>query len=222
MKLATLFAACTLVACAVTATAQEKRIETRTTETDVDSLGDGKVVRSETFTSLSTTEDMTVKNHMIALDPVKFFTLFNIGYQHAITPQITVGGSVQATTQLVQAEGWGIAAEGRFYPDGHPFRSFHVDASLGYNDITTEEHSYEYETGKESTETIQIAPVTAGVKIGWHWYPWKDLAVDAALGADYNFGGDPDSRELWNSSLPFMSAAHGITPSVRINIGYAW
>src|SRR5687768_12516417 len=186
MKLAILLAALSFKLLATAATAQVKTVETRTIETDLDSLGDGKVIRSETVTSMSTTEDMTAKKHMVIIDPIKFFSLFNAGYQHAVTENITIGGNIQATTQIVDAKGWGVAFEGRYYPDGHPFRDFHVDASLAYNDITADHSEWDYDTGYIS-KPVKIAPLAAGVRIGWHWYPWKNLAAEFALGADYNF-----------------------------------
>lgn len=205
-------------------TAQTRTVETRTTETDVDSLTDGKVVISEKVTSLSTSEDVVQSRHMVSIDPIKFIGLFNVGYQHAITTHFTVGGMLQAPTHLTRATGWGIAAEGRYYPDGRTFRSFHLAGSISYNDIKAMRYSHTYSNGEYHYEEKieQIAPLAIGVNVGWHWYPWRDFATEIAIGADYNFEGVEGGYGFTESTVPFLSDAKGIAPALRFTVGYAW
>lgn len=202
---------------AATASAQTKTTETRTTETESDTTSDGKVKTTETVTAIASSEDITIRNHMIIVDPIKFFALFNLGYQHAITQNVTVGGSIQAPTQLVEASGFGVAVEGRLYPAGRTFRSFHVGANAAFNDITTTHYNWE----TDETEEIEIAPFSMGVNVGWHWYPWDDFATEFVLGADYNFSGK-EGGDMMSSDVPFLSDRKGLMPSFRFTIGYAW
>jgi hypothetical protein len=204
-------------AAATSASAQTKTVEKRTTETEVDSTSDGKVTKVETVTAVATSEDLTVRTHFVSLDPIKFAGLFNIGYQHAITKNITVGGTVQAPTQLTDASGFGFSAEGRFYPSGQTFRSFHVGGTIAYNNITAE--GYNYESGQ--LEEKKVDPFSIGASAGWHWYPWPDFAAEFILGADYHFMGD-ERGDIMSDDVPFMTERKGLLPSFRFNIGYAW
>jgi len=203
------------------ARAQTKTTEAKTTETQkqIDSTT-GKVIESSVVTSIATTEDITVRQNMIYIDPVKFFGMFNIGYQRAITPLFTVGGVVQSPTQLSDATGFGVIAEGRYYPGAKAFRGFHVGATLSYNSISFEHYNYESEAVEEAT----IDPVSLGAVIGWHWYPWDDFAVELALGADYTFNGvkKNGSAEYFADDAPFVNNVQGILPSFRVHFGYAW
>jgi hypothetical protein len=208
-----------------TAMAQEqtKTTEAKTTETQitVDSTS-GKVTQTSTVTTIASSEDITARTNMVELDPIKFFELFNIGYQRAITPIFSVGGMIQAPTQLSDADGFGVIAEGRFYPGGHPFRGFHIGGNLAYNHITTEQYDYESQSNLEST----IDPVSLGISVGWHWYPWNDFAVELALGADYVLNGRKRASSYdtdpYENSIPFVNNLRGIAPTGHIHIGYSW
>ena len=210
-------AASLLVLCTVTTLAQTKTTETKTVETEVDSTQDGKVRKTETVTSIASSEDITVRENMVYVDPIKFFGLFNVGYQRAIAPGFSVGGTIQSPTQLTDASGIGFSVEGRYYPMNRMFRGFHLGANVAYNNLTYERYSYE----TQQIEKIEFAPFSTGVLIGWHWYPWSDFATEIALGADYNFTGE-ERGDYFSEQVPFLSNRKGLIPSLRFNIGYAW
>ena len=212
-----------VVATGAMAQEQTKTTESKTTETQkaVDSTS-GKVVESSKITTIAYSEDISSRTNMVYLDPIKFFGLFNIGYQHALSPIFSVGGTLQAPTQLTDATGFGAIAETRFYPGGHPFRGFHVGGNIAYNHITTEQYDYESQSTKETT----IDPVSIGVSVGWHWYPWSDFAVELALGGDLVLNGRKkvSSYDIdpYEDSVPFVNNLRGIAPTGHIQIGYSW
>lgn len=205
----------------VLAQEETKTTEAKTTETQtsVDSAS-GKVVQTSKVTTIASSEDITMRTNMIYLDPVKFIELFNLGYQRAISPSFSVGGMLQAPTQLSDADGVGAIVEGRYYPGGHPFRGFHVGGNISYNHVTTQM----YDDISQSDQERTIDPFSIGVSVGWHWYPWSDFAVEFALGADYVVNGvrKNDRYALDYYAVPFVSNLRGINPAGHIHIGYSW
>lgn len=203
---------------ATVAHGQIRTTEETTTESQiaVDSAS-GTTLTRERVERVSRAEDITFHENMIYTDPFKFFGVFNIGYQRAIARNVSVGGVVQAPSQLTDRSGFGVIAEGRFYPGGNPFRSFHVGASLSYNHVVETFGSDAIDPGPERT----INPVAFGVILGWHWYPWPDFGTEFALGADYVVNG-VSHRDSEFSDYYLIPNINGLTPSFRFQISFAW
>jgi hypothetical protein len=209
---------------AATASAQTETQEKRTTETQIDSTGDGSVKKVEVVTSVATSRDITPRTNMVLVDPVRFYSYFNVGYQRAVSPVLSVGGSVMVPTQFTNASGAAITAEGRFYPGGTMFRGFHLGGNFTYSGIKHEYQQYDYEQGTTSTISTDI-PSSLGMSLGWQMYPWDDFVLDLSFGADYNLSG-PDPRNNGNyfggGNLPFLNSYKGFFPSIHFGVGYAW
>ncbi len=199
------------------ATAQIKTVET--TSTTDSTTGKTEIV---TVSKISTTEDLTVRKHMIYLDPIKFFAFFNINYLYALNNNVALGGGIQTPTALLDygygnddgVTGFGFNVEGRFYPSAKMFRGFHLSGNFSYNHVNYSD--YDSDANKMTAKSAD--PTALGVALGWHWYPWDEFATEIAIGADYNMSPTEDPIPFIN----MIDARKGITPSLRFNIGYAW
>lgn len=210
--------------------AQTKTTETETTESSSSTNG-GATTTTTTTTRVSKSEDITPRENMITVDPVKFFSLYNISFLHKVSPNVAVGAGIQSPTGLIDATGFGVSGEVAFYPTGKLFRGFHIGGNIAYNNVTTTSTIYNYDpnTGNSTTTTLEetVAPISIGTSIGWHWYPWDEFATEIGLGADIVMNGRPKNDADRNSfigqdEVPFLTVRNGVWPSVRFRIGYAW
>ncbi len=173
---------------------QEKTIEIRTTiNTET-----GDTIKTESVV-LSETEDVTPRNHMISINPLKFLIFYNITYYTKISEQVITGVGVQTPT-IGGLDGIGVNAELRFYPSGKNMRGFYFAPNISYNYI----HSGD----------IEIQPFSFGALVGWQWFPSDQFAMGLGIGIDYYSGNvsDDDDFDSYNGSVP----------ALRFDIGYAW
>ena len=151
---------------------------------------------------ISKTEDITPRNSMIIVNPLKFLLFYNISYFHKLSDAVAIGGGLQMPT-LSGIEGFGVNAEARFYPKGNNMRGFYFAPNISYNNLS----------GKNDDNSVSITSV--GGLIGWQWFPGDQFAIGLGIGADYYFfSGD-------NSSNDF-SKINGTAPALRFDIGFAW
>jgi hypothetical protein len=177
--------------------AQVKTEETKTT-VDVET---GDTVLTESVT-ISTEEDITPRSQMIVVNPLKFLVFYNLSYFHKISDNMVFGGGFQIPT-LSGIDGFGINSELRIYPKGKNLRGFYFAPNISYNHI---------ETGNIST-----SPFSAGILIGWQWFPGTDFALGLGIGVDYYFGSFSDDNDNDN-----LGSYDGASPALRFDIGYAW
>ncbi|MBN1300484.1 MAG: hypothetical protein JW995_04650 [Melioribacteraceae bacterium] len=145
-------------------------------------------------TIISVTEDITPRNNMIAVNPLKFFLFYNITYYHKIEDQTVLGIGIQAPT-ISGVDGIGINAEIRFHPKGKNMRGFYIAPNISYNNL-------------EGTGVFSI-----GGLVGWQWFPGEEFAIGLGIGVDYYaFKGDEND----------LSDFNGTAPALRFDIGYAW
>ncbi len=180
--------------CAFTASAQVRTEETRMT---VDSLkGDTTYTKSVT---ISASEDITPRNSMIVINPLKFFLFYNITYIHKFSASTAGGFGLQVPT-LSGIDGFGVYAELRLHPSGKTLRGFYAAPNISYNHL--------------SIDNTDTSPFSVGVLVGWQWFPGDEFAMGLGLGIDYYTGlSDQDSR---------YDRYDGTAPLVRFDIGYAW
>ena len=76
----------------------------------------GDTVYTESI-SIYETEDITPRNNLIVINPLKFLLFYNISYFHKINDQVAIGGGFQIPTPK-DVTGFGVNAEARFYPSG--------------------------------------------------------------------------------------------------------
>lgn len=223
-----------LVSGVTAAQAQVRTTETRTSETQVSvDTTSGKVMKTETVSTVEMKEDLDRRHHLIQVDPVRFAEGFNIGYQYAVAPMLSVGGGVRVPWQGSGSSGYGISGEGRFYPGGNIFKSFHLISNVHFDHFNYTEQSYNYATSTSSTNERSVDPIGMEVSIGWNWEPWNDFSVEAAIGGDFvanglparsssNYTSSPESSS-YTSGLPDMTrTTNGMGPAVRLQIGYSW
>jgi hypothetical protein len=169
----------------------EKKVEINT------ETGDTTFTESVIITQ---TEDITPRNSMIVINPLKFFLFYNLSYFYRISDQVTIGAGFQVPT-ISGVDGFGINAEARIYPTGKRMRGFYIAPNISYNSLTSEEGS--------------TSPFSFGALAGWQWFPGDEFAIGLGIGMDYYIGsvsgGDSD-----------MESYNGTVPAVRFDIGYAW
>lgn len=149
---------------------------------------------------VSESEDITPRSQMIVVNPLKFLLFYNLSYFHTLSPSVALGGSVQFPTPK-DVNGYGLSAEIRFYPSGKSPKGFYVAPNVAYNKLWS---------GEEETE-----PFSAGVLVGWQWFPGSDFALGLGIGVDYYTGSVSDGQEEFDSY-------DGWAPALRFDIGYAW
>jgi len=162
-----------------------------------------KVVGDTTITEaviISQTEDITPRNHMFVINPLKFFLFYNITYFQQVSKTVAIGGGIQTPT-IKGLDGFGFNAEVRLYPSGKTLRGFYIAPNISYNKLSTED---------EETD-----PFSLGVLVGWQWFPGDQFAIGLGIGIDYYSGSIRES----DGDLEKYS---GKVPALRFDIGYAW
>lgn len=177
-----------------TSMAQTKTQEQRTTI----NKATGDTVVTEALI-LSQSEDVTPRNTMLIINPLKFFLFYNLTIMHKMNDKVAIGGGLQFPT-LAGVDGFGVNAELRYYPSGRNLRGFYLAPNLSYNSISSD----------EDDETTNLFSV--GGLVGWQWFPGDEFAIGLGIGADY-YNGSVDGEN---------GDVHGWVPAVRFDIGYAW
>ena len=149
---------------------------------------------------ISQSEDITPRSSMIVINPLKFLLFYNISYFHKIDDGTAIGIGVQAPT-ISGIDGIGINAEVRFYPKGKNLRGFYFAPNVSYNHL--------------SIENVSSSPFSAGVLVGWQWFPGDQFAMGLGIGIDYYFGSVSDDNDDFGRY-------DGTAPALRFDIGYAW
>lgn len=149
---------------------------------------------------ISQTEDITPRNNLIVVNPLKFLLFYNLSYFGKLNDEVAVGGGLQIPT-ISGLNGFGVNAEVRFYPSGKNLRGFYFAPNVSYNNLS----------GENSGGSVSISSI--GGLIGWQWFPGEQFAIGLGIGVDYYFfsGDDDDFSEI-----------NGTAPLLRFDIGYAW
>ncbi|MCP5062301.1 MAG: DUF3575 domain-containing protein [Ignavibacteriae bacterium] len=183
-----------LIAISVNAqTVTKEKKETVNTET-------GDTVYTES-TTISTTEDITPRENMIVINPLKFFFFYNISYFHKMSDKVALGGGFQIPT-LGGLGGIGVNTELRYYPSAKTLRGFYFAPNISYNNFTV--------TNDDGFSTFSI-----GALVGWQWFPGDDFAIGLGIGIDYYTA----SVDRYDNDFSNYS---GTLPAIRFDIGYAW
>ena len=155
------------------------------------------------FTSsviISQSEDITPRNSMVVINPLKFLVFYNISYFQKLTEGAAIGVGLQMPT-ISGVIGFGVNAEARFYPKGNNLQGFYFAPNFSYNNLTEEDNN----------ENVSITSV--GGLVGWQWFPGEQFAMGLGIGIDYYFfsGNDVDFEDY-----------NGFAPALRFDIGFAW
>jgi hypothetical protein len=172
--------------------AQVKTVETRSTK---DSTGKVVVTQSEI---ISKSEDITPRNFMITINPLKFLLFYNISFYMKVEKAIAIGIGIQTPT-ISGLSGFGFNGEMRLYPKAKSLRGFYVAPNFSVNSL------------KDNYST-KLTVTSLGVLLGWQWFPGDDFSMGLGIGIDHYFGSD-------NSGF---SSVEGNAPALRFDIGFAW
>jgi hypothetical protein len=183
-----------LILFTISISAQIKTKEKKKTVTE-----EGDTVYTES-TIISIVEDITPREDMIVINPLKFFIFYNLSYFHKISDKVALGGGFQIPT-ISGLGGFGINAEARIYPSAKTLRGFYIAPNISYNHLTVSDGS--------------ASAVGMGALIGWQWFPGDDFAIGLGIGIDYYTGSVDDVDDDFNNYS-------GSVPAVRFDIGYAW
>lgn len=173
------------------------QVVTKEKKKTVNETGDTVYTQS---TIISTSEDISPRDDMIVINPLKFFLLYNISYFHKISDKVALGAGVQIPT-IGGLGGVGFNAEARIYPSGKTLRGFYIAPNLTYINLTA---------NSESASAFAI-----GALVGWQWFPGDDFAIGLGIGVDYYTLSNDDIDDDFNSYS-------GSVPAIRFDIGYAW
>ena len=152
---------------------------------------------------VSQTEDITPRNSMIIINPLKFLLFYNLSYYHKLSDQSAIGVGVQMPT-IKGINGFGANAEVRLYPSGKNLRGFYFAPNISYNNLS------------DSNGDGSISLFSIGGLVGWQWFLGDQFAIGLGIGADYYFLSDRQ-----NNNDDFESYS-GMAPALRFDIGYAW
>ncbi len=190
----------TLALCIFLCQISFSQVRTEETKKTVDEkTGDSTLTRS---VIISKSEDITPRNHMIVVNPLKFFLFYNLSYYQKVSSNIGVGGGIQMPT-LSGINGFGLNAELRYHPSGKTLRGFYLAPNISYN----------YLSGDNSDISTSI--FSFGGLIGWQWFPGDDFAIGLGIGIDYYVGSSSNRNNNFGNY-------DGTAPAVRFDIGYAW
>ncbi len=184
-----------ILLCGLNLTAQVRTDETKVTVNET--TGDTVYTQSVT---ISETEDITTRNHMIVINPLKFLLFYNLSYFNMVSESIAIGGGLQTPT-ISGVSGIGFNAELRYYPTGKMLRGFYIAPNIAYNNLKFEDES--------------ISPFSIGILLGWQWFLGDEFALGLGIGIDYYTG----NVKGHNGNI---ESYDGKVPSLRFDIGYAW
>lgn len=175
------------------------QVRTGETKTTVDkATGDTTVTESVIITE---SEDITPRNNLIVINPLKFFLFYNLSYFHKFSNTLIIGAGFQMPT-LSHLSGFGLNGEIRLYPTGKNMRGFYVAPNISYNSLS-------------SDEGANADIFSAGILVGWQWFPGDEFAIGLGIGLDHYSASGNDVNDEFGSY-------NGFAPALRFDIGYAW
>ncbi len=193
MKLLSFFLVLTFIAVTINA-----QVVTKEKKKTVNPATGDTVYTESTITT--TSEDITPRNNMIVINPIKFILFYNISYFHKVSDNVALGGGFQIPT-ISGLGGIGVNAELRYYPSGKTLRGFYFAPNISFNRVTVTDNS--------------ANAFSIGGLIGWQWFPGDDFAIGLGLGIDYYTGANSDEYSAYSN-------ISGTVPALRFDVGYAW
>ena len=149
---------------------------------------------------ITQSEDITPRNDMFVINPLKFLLFYNLSYFHKINDNVVLGGGIQMPT-ISGIDGFGFNLEARFYPKGKNLRGFYVAPNIALTHL--------------KSGSVGSNPFSVGVLAGWQWFPGDQFAIGFGLGVDYYMGNISAHDEDFHNY-------DGTAPALRFDIGYAW
>ena len=173
----------------------------RTEETVVETDSTGNTTTTK-IVRVSKSEDITPRNNVITINPLKFFLFYNLSYYRKVSANIAVGGGLQMPA-LAGVTGFGVNGEMRFYPSGKTLRGFYLAPNISFNSLTS--------------NSVTVSAFSAGGLVGWQLFPGDDFAMGLGIGIDQYFLSASDGDDV-----NFFDGYDGTFPALRFDIGYGW
>ncbi len=142
--------------------------------------------------------------NLIAVNPLKFFWLYNLSYYHRLSATFVLGGGVQIPSKS-SLRGVGAQIELRFHPGRRALEGVYVAPSVGFTSLSLKE-------GDATATALSI-----GALVGYDWLFGEKLAVGIGIGYDHYFLSPSDGASEQDFS-PFDTGL----PAPRLEIGYAF
>ncbi len=214
---------------------QEQRVTERRTITGED----GKTERTSSVIERKVEDITPPTKHLIYAAPVRMIWMANIGYMHSLSDRFAVGGNLELPTSIDSRvlRGFGIAAEGRFYPGANGLRGFYIAPGLNLHTFTANQYDYNVTPVMQPNGTwttpqprlITVTPFSLALIGGWV-FNWGDLSLDFGLGFKTHLSNGVDPATVTSSSVVSerglsgvgLDSFSGTMPVFRINVGYSW
>ncbi len=179
----------------------------------------GKVT-TVTATIVKTEEDITPYTDMFNVNPLKFFLAYNLNWMHKLSSNTAAGLGFEFGTPH-EVTMWGLLGEFRFYPSKRSMHGFYVAPNISFTQ-SSDVYYYEIDNnGNYSNGRYTAQTFSAGVLIGWQWFPGTDFSMGLAFGVDDYFPLNSKGNEY---DFNFLGGIYGkgTSPTVRFDLGYAW
>lgn len=214
---------------------QEQRVTERRTVTGED----GKTERTSSIIERKVEDITPPTKHLIYAAPVRMIWMANIGYMHSLSDKFAVGGNLELPTSIDSRvlRGFGIAAEGRFYPGANGLRGFYIAPGLNLHTFTANQYDYNANPVLQPNGTwttpqprqITVTPFSLALIGGWV-FNWGDLSLDFGLGFKTHLSNGVDPTTVTSTSVVSerglsgvgLDSFSGTMPVFRINVGYSW
>jgi hypothetical protein len=211
------FAGITLLC--LTAGIAHAQTEVKQHKVSTDSATGKTTVATETI--VKTEEDVSPYVDMLNINPLKFFLVYNLSWMHKLSANTAfgIGAEFGAPHEFTS---WGASAEFRFYPSKKSLHGFYVAPNVSYVQ-TTNVHYYSYDPNsmQSSYGSYTAQTFTAGVLIGWQWFPATDFSMGLAFGVDDYI---PLNQKANDNNFDLLGGIYGsgTAPTIRFDLGYAW
>jgi hypothetical protein len=156
---------CVILACACLWQTAYGQVRTEEKRTSTDSTTGNTTVTKSVI--ISESEDITPRNGMITINPLKFLLFYNLTYYHRLSSLTALGLGIQVPT-LSGIDGFGANAEFRLYPSQKSLRGFYVAPNMSFTSLTAGD--------------VKTSPFSLGALIGWQWFPGDDFAMGLGIG----------------------------------------
>jgi hypothetical protein len=217
-------------------TVQEQRVTERRTVVDEK----GNAIRTEAVIETKVEDITPPTRNMFYASPVRMMWMANIGFMRALSPSFAVGGNIDVPISLNNPapSGFGVSAEGRFYPGANGLRGFYLAPGFNIHTLTVRSYDYDYSppggTSNPPQQTVRLetaTPISLAITSGWV-LNWGDLTIDLGIGFKGHIVNGLSETPAPTPTNPFPEPAgvgsvgpdvfNGTVPTFRLNLGYSW
>ena len=204
------------------ASISQAQTEVKQRKVSIDSATGKRTVTMDTI--VKTEEEITPYTDMIDVNPLKFIFAYNLNWMHKLSENTALGIGLEfGTPQGYTA--WGALGEFRFYPSKKSLHGFYVAPNISYVQTSNVSYgNYDPATSTYSQGYYIEQMFSAGILIGWQWFPGSNFSMGFALGVDDYIALNKMSGNHNDGDFPLIGGVNGTgaSPALRFDIGYAW